>query len=664
MAWKPLRVSSSASSHLPPLLLSVEFPSDSSYTIHLTDLTNLWSESLSRRDIIRRSQQEETSIDPSDGDQLHIFLDKVKLGLEGGNGTTAALTINADDDRPSITLNLKVTLPGGLMPLEWPVRLSAAPQTQLAGQFIIPLIEAQQARMQEAMSLAEALRDKDHVIQKLLDKLEYQGTSLGEVFPQATGKSGRKIDRKTAEERVKGLGQFNLANWRNNAKREISHDTVTLLSEVFRDDGGDGSFAVEANAKKEESEEDGETWWDDIKGITVNLQNGKISTNLGKSKSKSPIKKNPPKPIIREPSPEKVGSSDDNDDFQTQELPNHLKFKNPDQTPEKAAEPVIDSDDDDLDAPSQLSKIPDSFPLSQPKCSPPPPSKISNGFKKAGGKNIGGDESTDDDEPRSKPIKKSLGGVGSKKAPTPKADSSTSDDDELVTKPNKKLSKIGAKKSQPRSSPSAKVDEASTEDEDRPPKTLVNKSPPSETATEDEEPFPPKETKKPPKDDDDSDTASSSPSSPPPLKRKGGLGRIGANKKAPSPSPEPSPVAESSTTPKKKGKLGKIGGRKAPVKESTSDTEDGSDSAPEITTPAKKRLGQIGGRKREASSPAAPSQETGPPDRGRPVAKVKKEDTPPVRETSEERADKKRLEIKKQLEAKAKAAPPKKKRKF
>ncbi|CAG8977459.1 hypothetical protein HYALB_00011807 [Hymenoscyphus albidus] len=635
MAWQPLRALPPANSQLPPLLISFAFPSNDSYVVLLTDLTNLWSESLSEREIIRRSQEEGTSIDPSSVDQLGILLEKIKLGLEGANGTTAALTINTDDDRPFMTLDLKVPLPGGLMPLEWPIRLSAASQTQLAARFVIPLIGAQQARMQDVKSLAEALRDKDHVIQKLLDRLEYQGTSLGEVFPQAAGKSGRKIDRKTAEERVKALGQFNLASWNRISKRELSHDTVTLLSEVFRRHGSDEEFVIEAGSENEGAEEE-EAWWEDIRGATVNLENGKISTNRGRSKvkPKSPVKTSP-KPPKRELSPDMNDASDGNNDFQTQELPNHPKTNGAQRAAtEKAAEPSADSDDDDLDAPSQLSKIPDSFPISQPRISPPP-SRKSQEAQETSGKDNPRNQNTDDDQPV-KPMKKTLGGVGRKKASVPKANigNSSTDDDEPVIKPNKILGKFGSKEAQ---------SESRIEQEDLPPTSPPE--PASETATEDEGPLSPKEIqKKAPDVSDDSETASSVPSSPAAPKSKGGLGRVGGNKK---------------------GKVGQIGGSKAPAKDSTSYSEGGDESGPKSTTPAKKKLGKVGGHKKEASSlTAAASQRTGTPDRGRPVAGVKREATPEVRETSEERADKKRLEIKRQLEAKAKAPPAKKKRKF
>jgi len=76
---------------------------------------------------------------------------------------------------------------------------------------------------------------------------------------------------------------------------------------------------------------------------------------------------------------------------------------------------------------------------------------------------------------------------------------------------------------------------------------------------------------------------------------------------------------------------------------------------------AKKKLGTLGGRDKTPKKDATLFHEAEQV-RGRSLV-VEKEGTPPPRETSKERADKKRLQLKRELEDKAKA-PVKKKRKF
>ncbi|KAN0093768.1 XLF domain containing protein [Hyaloscypha variabilis] len=575
MAWRALPLSASAGAQLPALFISEAF-TPSSYTIQLTDLTHIWRESLDRRAIVRRSRQEGTSIDPSDGtDQLQIFLNKLKLGLAGGKDTALALTIAAGPDRPSLVLNIIVKLPGGLAPLQWPIQLDAAPQSLMTSHFTVPLLKAQHASTQDFASLTEVVKEKDHVIQKLLDKLEGQGTELGQIFPQAAGRAGRKVDRKMAEERVKGLGPFDLAAWRRSTHHETSRDIAGLVGEVF---AGDNAASSRADSDAP-TEEESDIWWESIKGITINLATGKISTNGLSTTRKTPPR---PKPVLR-----KEDTIEDDDAFQVQATPPHLV-----QSPKRvASKPVIDNstdDDDDLDVPTQHSKIPDSFPVSPPQAVPSP----------------------------KRP--KKIGAIGAKKAAL-KLD--TPDEESTV-------------------------DEASS---------LHRLSADGSTASETPPPPP--------------------PPSEPVIRPRKKLGRIGGKKEPPPPEPEPEPERDISppparTTPAaqapqpKKGKLGQIGGKKRRAETPPpAEEEDAQPETSKTATTPKRKLGVIGNRHQSPAAKKENSPLIAEESRGRASAKPEREKTPPPRETSEERADKKRLQLKRELEEKAKA-PVKKKKKF
>ena len=131
-------------------------------------------------------------------------------------------------------------LPKGLQPLQWPIHLTLLPQSELSSQLTIPILRAQNARMRELERLVEMLREKDHVIQKLVDKLETTGAELGHVFPGAAGKGGRKIPRKLAEERVKGLSVFEVEDWKKEMRlmeKENSNENVkVVVKEVYEED--------------------------------------------------------------------------------------------------------------------------------------------------------------------------------------------------------------------------------------------------------------------------------------------------------------------------------------------------------------------------------------------------------------------------------------------
>jgi hypothetical protein len=548
--WKPLRISSSADAQVPPLLISASFSSDS-YTIHLTDLANIWSETLDRESIIRRSRKQSTSIDPNDGDQLKIFLDKIKSGVQGGKDITSALSFEAGQGRPGIRFNIEIKLPEGLAPLKWTIHLSAEPNSILTNQLTFPLLEAQHKRNQEIESLEEILNQKDHVIQKLLDKFEEQGTQLGQIFPQAASK-GCKVDREKAQEKVKGLAPFKIETWRDEFASEKSRDTIHLLESIFGTATTESPrFDTNTDASSWISD-----WWEDIRGETIALSKGKFGLN---EPSKTNKIKEPPKPTLKAEE-----SMQDEDDFQVQNTPPRVVSP-----PSKrvASKPIDDetTDDDDDDAPTQRSKIPGSLPSSPPA---------------------------------------------------------------VVSVPKKKLGALGGKKQAP--NPPSPFDEDETDDGTPSPKPTPKKQ------------------------------ASPLPERIVP-KKKGGLGRIGGKKEPPDPPREPTPPPAEPETPKK-SKLGKIGGKMKELTPASPSRAGPTPEPPPKNEPTvKKKLGTIGGRGKtptmEVSVPPEDKES-----RGRP-SKVEKEQAPPPRETSEERADRRRLELKRELEAKAKA-PVKKKRKF
>lgn len=127
-----------------------------------------------------------------------------------------------------------------------------------------------------------------------------------------------------------------------------------------------------------------------------------------------------------------------------------------------------------------------------------------------------------------------------------------------------------------------------------------------------------------------------------------------------------SPAKETSSSPQPRRKLGMIGSRS---EARAADAEDSAAvSASSQSKPAK--TGMMGGKRQieeekvngKQSEPSA-AQEVVKEQSPRPLGKSSPEKTPEAQETEEERADKKRDQLKRELEEKAKA-PVKKKRKF
>lgn len=371
---------------IPPSLLFAHDFRKNGYDVYVTDLVHMWAESLDRRAINKRALITDTSIDPTEDDeQMKLLLDKVKQGLEQGHGSELTMTIrsNGNDygvDRLPICMKVTVDLPKPFKPLEWTLELEPCDQSKFTNELVIPLIEAQDEARNEVSSLMAVIRQKDHVIQKLVDKLEASGTELGQVFPSATAKGGGKLTRKVVEERVAGLAPFNHQTWQedfNHAEAQKGKDDFEQFDELMGRCFVDPGLNLPSGHRGIEGAQT--TWWREIKGETITIceschwDGSPVAlSNAARGKGQQATTKNPeanlqvpttPPPARHQPqiSP-------------TRNLHNRH---------------VVDDDetDEDLDSASQSqpAKVPDSFRSPEKPASKPP-------IKKLGG--IGGEKSS------------------------------------------------------------------------------------------------------------------------------------------------------------------------------------------------------------------------------------------------------------------------------
>ncbi|KAK3938449.1 XRCC4-like factor-domain-containing protein [Diplogelasinospora grovesii] len=535
--WRLLPVA--AVPGIPNLLVSTTF-TDQSYSVHLTDLANVWIESMDKKPIVKRGLVEDTSIDPTDGpDQIRRMLELLRAAFdtEDPEHHNTSMSLAKGDDDDSLTIHITCVLPKPLKPFRWPMHLKKCPQSTVATELVLPLVQAHHARAKEIDHLIATIREKDSVIAKLVDKLEATGTGLEHVFNALSGK--RKVTRAVAEGRVKGLAPFTEADFRSGATEAQSNagpvDVSTLLQSVF---GGTGlKYASGLDVVASPGLND---WW----------------TQLGKGKSvvlvdraKETRAETPPPP---QRSDSKAGDEDD-DDFQVQATPPGLLSARKRDTNTR---PVAVDDDETSDG-EDASEIPDSLPR-------PPAKKTSPG-----------------------------------KAP------------------GSRLGAIGKKKHQP-----------------SPPAPLRSPTPPEPSAVRSEGPKDDDAGSETASDPEDKMDASPPPASPPkPAPKRGGLGRIGGKHRATTPVVEP-PRSPSPTAPE-------------------------TEPSP---APRRRKLGVIG-NKAPRTGTATPAEDTDDERRGRFDTQSAESKGAP-RETSQERADRKRAELQRELDKKAAAGPSKKKRKF
>lgn len=276
MYWRHLNSSPCEDTNSPTLLLASNI-SSSSYRIYITDLTTVWSESLSYLEIRKRSYEENTSIDPSSEDQFAILLDKIDQAVNGRPGTALKLRVNGKKTTLGIRdliLQLHVDMPQRLTAFEWPVQLSAGSPALLTEAMTIPLLRAYRQSLGNLDFLSQSLKLKDIIVEKLIDKLEEYGIDLGLVFPQILGKQRGKVDRECAMKKVRGLAKFDIKSLKTFHGLDNSTENIgCLIKNLFKDEKNNAiSFEIKNCLDRKEH------WWESMLESSIDLRTEFIAT--------------------------------------------------------------------------------------------------------------------------------------------------------------------------------------------------------------------------------------------------------------------------------------------------------------------------------------------------------------------------------------------------
>ncbi|ETS85055.1 hypothetical protein PFICI_03080 [Pestalotiopsis fici W106-1] len=334
--WRPLP----SFQNVPPLLVRPVFTLQS-YSVHVTDLANLWVEDLDRKGIGRRSLNEDTSIDPTEGpDQMRMLLAKIQAALDPSapdhDQTSISIAALPKDDDMLLALTITCQLPDGLKPLVWTFQMAKCPTTSVAPELVLPLMQKLQVRTQQVDEFVNLLKIKDGIIDKLIDKLDHAGMGLENVWNVLSSK--RNPSRDYAEAKITGLAPFQEATWRDPDSPSTDEFDSIL------------SLATNAHVGAENSK-DPETRPSDILGDWWGSLGTKPVKSLPRTtpSSGSTVKAD----VAHEKSRLAADSDTDTDDFQVQATPPHLASAQ-----KRNTEADLDATtDDDGDA------IPDSHPV-------------------------------------------------------------------------------------------------------------------------------------------------------------------------------------------------------------------------------------------------------------------------------------------------------------
>lgn len=247
-----------------PLLLYKLNTTPKSYEIYITDLTQLWSEQLSYRQVLKRAEEDDTTIDPSeDPGQFAVLLQKIDEALRNSPGSSMALTPGRGPkpESDSLHLQLCIKLPGPLKPLKWNVHLSKRPYTESTNHLLLSLLREERDSEMRQRTLLEHLRQKDWVLAKLLGKIEAMGIDLSTIFPGMSGLRGTRKETSLAQaaKYIKGVAPFNEQEW-----LDQSHPGGSLVKAV--------SAASESRVNGLQPPPD--KWWESLDTRSVELTPG------------------------------------------------------------------------------------------------------------------------------------------------------------------------------------------------------------------------------------------------------------------------------------------------------------------------------------------------------------------------------------------------------
>lgn len=214
MAQKWARLRLSTEENLPPLLFNYTSTADG-YHLYITDLTHLWSEKLNRKAILKRADETNTTIDPSeDEEQFKVLLQKIEETLRGAPG--CSVTLNSGRNADSLELVLLAKLPSPLKPLKWSVYLSKEEHSSSTKHLLFPLLREAAGFEARERVLLDHLKQKDGALAKIFDKIETMGIDLSTVFPGISGLRGRKVTTlKEAGKYIKEVVPFDEPSWFN-----------------------------------------------------------------------------------------------------------------------------------------------------------------------------------------------------------------------------------------------------------------------------------------------------------------------------------------------------------------------------------------------------------------------------------------------------------------
>lgn len=178
--------------------------------LQVTDLVYIWTAAkTSKAELIEEAIRTRCNIDPSEDDeQYEVLVTKLEEAVSGRDGASCLLVPDQKTSNP-VRFEMKTTipLPAPLGTLEWTFQMVRQEPSIFTQELVIPALRVIDASRRREEDLRRRIKEKDHVIGKLMDKIEGAGIDLSMVFPGFAG-ARKGLNARQAAMVVPGIEAF------------------------------------------------------------------------------------------------------------------------------------------------------------------------------------------------------------------------------------------------------------------------------------------------------------------------------------------------------------------------------------------------------------------------------------------------------------------------
>lgn len=231
---------------MPKLLFKFITHSDG-FQLYVTDILHCWKESRDRASIAKEAAEFGSSIDPNeDPGQLDVLLSKLRdglMGIRGGRCKVGSLYPDPQEGLSSRGFRIltRTPLPAPLQPLLWTFCLFRERRMLLTRELLLPALASELKYRMQVEELRSKIEEKDHVITRLMDKIEQSSMDLSLVFPgYSTGRKG--LNAQQAVKVVPGLSKFDGVSWQKAHADDQLAATRSLVETISKPDARQLSF--------------------------------------------------------------------------------------------------------------------------------------------------------------------------------------------------------------------------------------------------------------------------------------------------------------------------------------------------------------------------------------------------------------------------------------